>query len=123
MARLTARVLLRGNVVDRLGVVDVLLKETLGVVDGDGPEAIHRHLARHIHLEDGFAVVLLGRDAGIARILIRIGATPGGSDDQMLDRIDMAARSHRVIESAAEFSEHQQRTDFLLLLKNDGFLM
>jgi hypothetical protein len=49
--------LLGKQIVDRIGVVLVLLKETFGVIDADGPEAIHRYIFERQRVS-GLAIVL-----------------------------------------------------------------
>ena len=60
--------LFAGNVVDGVGIEVVLLKKALRVVDADRPEAVQRNVV-DTQPVDGLAVVFLGRNVEIDRLL------------------------------------------------------
>ncbi len=95
----TIRVLLGRDVIDRVGVVVVLLEEALGVVQADRPERIHRNVAWHRQFVDGLAIVLFWREAGVARVLVRIAAPAGGRADQVVDGVDLILPAEGAVEA------------------------
>src|SRR6185437_7826103 len=64
----------------------VRLKITFGVVDGDRPEAVDRHVL-DVELVDCRAIVLCGRRGEIERVFLWIAAPAHGGADQMPHRI------------------------------------
>ena len=85
----SVRAFLRRDAVERIGIVQVLLEITLGVVKADRPERVDWHVGRDVEPIDRVAVVPGWGEARIARVLVRITAPTGGGSDQMFDRINL----------------------------------
>src|SRR6478752_2247324 len=88
---------LRGDIVDRVGVVRVFLVIALLIVKADGPEAVDWHVL-DVELVDRVAIVPLGRDVEVDRVLVRVAAPGRGRSDQMADRIDLLFGTERLLE-------------------------
>src|SRR5580704_9906047 len=105
---------LRRDIVERIGVVLVLLVEAGGVVDADRPETVDRHVLDREPI-DRLAVVARRRDVEIDRRLVGV-ATPGrGGCDQMTDRIDLVLGAERVLEVGHCRAKDEKRVAYLLL--------
>src|SRR5580704_7244453 len=105
---------LRRDVVERIGVVLVLLVVAGGVIDADRPETVDRHVLDREPI-DGFAVVVRRRDVEIDRRLVGIAAPARGGADQMADRIDLVLGAERVLEVGHRRAEDEERVAHLLL--------
>ena len=86
----TIGVFLRGDVVERIGVLVVLHEVSFGVVESDRPEAVDGHIL-NVELVDRRAVVLARRDVEINGILIGIESPACRGNDQVSDRIDLTS--------------------------------
>src|SRR4029079_4228975 len=84
------------------------------IVEADGPEAVDWHIP-DVELVDRVAVVLLGRDVEIGRILVGVAAPGCGRCDQMPARIDLLPGAERLLEVGHGRSKNKQRITNLLL--------
>src|SRR5689334_24651730 len=96
----------RGDVVDAVGVSIVLVEEAGGVVDGDRPEAVNRHLS---HCELVVAGDGAGIDAHVARFAVWQTAPPSGGCDEVPNSVDLVSGAEGVVEVADVLGQFQYR--------------
>src|SRR5262249_36018681 len=99
-------VLLRGDVVERIGVVFVLLEVAFGIVNRDRPEAVHRYVL-YRQFVNRLAVIPGRRYGEVGRILLRIAAPSHGRSNEMSYGIDFFFSPEGVLESAGGSTEYE----------------
>src|SRR5580658_7703468 len=110
----TVGVLFRRDIVERVGVVFILLEVAVGVVQPDGPKRFDRNVL-DVELIDRRGVIFRRRDAQIGRIPVRISAPAGRGADQMHDRIDFALWPESTRKATRMIVEDKQRAANVLL--------
>jgi hypothetical protein len=86
------RAFLRGDTIQRIGVVRVPLQVTLVVVDDDRPKAVDENFAVDGDSIDGISIVIAGCDVEIERVFFGIAAICHRCSDQVSYRIDLLLR-------------------------------
>jgi hypothetical protein len=101
----TVLVGLGGEVVEDCSGPDlVLLEIAVGIVDGDGPERVHRHVF-HRYRVRRFAVVLLDARHDVEGGRARQAAPAGARGDEMIDRPDLFLGAEGVGGVKSEFPQ------------------